>query len=239
MLNIAHRGFSSEFPENTMLAFEEAMKAGADGFECDLRITSDGKVVVFHDDDFKRLCGVSGTVETTTWKDLQKLRVKGKEKIPSLHDLLTNFHNTRINLELKKSDRPDALVELVLREMTKIRPKGEILFTSFSVEIVEILGIMDSKRKLGRHGFLVETKNIENLPKTLKTLKPDTWNVPRQIFNRPWAKRWKKVKTPPIWIWTLDEAHEWRQALNLELNVEGIITNKPRALRNFLDLERD
>ena len=50
----AHRGASHDYPEMTMAAYEEAVKQGADGFECDVRLTKDGIAVLWHDADLKR-----------------------------------------------------------------------------------------------------------------------------------------------------------------------------------------
>jgi glycerophosphoryl diester phosphodiesterase len=238
MLNIAHRGFSSQFPENTLIAFEEAMKIGADGFECDLRLTSDGHVVIFHDDDLKRLCGAKGSVEKSTLSELKKLKVKGEDEIPTLEEVLSQFHTTRINLEIKASDRPAVIVEEVLRVLTKNRPQGPILFTSFSNEIMRVLQTMDPARKLGQQGLLVETEDIASLPESLSTMKPDTWNVPKQILRSPWAKRWKDIKIPSLWAWTLDEPDEWGMALCSDLPIDGVITNRPGAFRDFIELQR-
>ena len=54
----AHRGLhrGSDFPENSLIAFAAALELGA-GIECDLRLTADDRVVVFHDSDAKRICG--------------------------------------------------------------------------------------------------------------------------------------------------------------------------------------
>jgi glycerophosphoryl diester phosphodiesterase len=238
MMNLAHRGFSAEFPENTLLAFEEGLSAGADGFECDLRLTSDGTVVIFHDDNLKRLCRVKGSVEKSRLSDLKKLKVKNSEPIPTLEEVLTRFHTTRINLELKESERPADLVEETLKILTKVRPVGPILFSSFSLEILEILSTMDPERKLGKLGVLVDTENIGRLPETLETLKPDTWNLPRQILTQPWAMRWRHLKIPPVWVWTLDEPDQWDMAFSSRLPVEAIITNRPAGLRAFLDFQR-
>ncbi|MBN8554823.1 MAG: hypothetical protein J0L93_05205 [Deltaproteobacteria bacterium] len=234
ILNIAHRGYSSAFPENTMLAFDEAMKAGADGFECDLRLTSDGRVVVFHDDSLKRLCGVEGSIEKSTWQDLQNIRVKKKEKIPLLEEMLSTFLTTRINLEIKASSRDAIVVENVLRVLTKVRPQGEIIFSSFSLDALRSLQVMDGKRNLGRLGILVETKDLSHLEKISNELKPDTWNLPKQVLKSPWGKRWSKENIRPIWTWTLDEPDEWTQVLKSKLPFEAIITNKPAALKSFL-----
>lgn len=234
MLNIAHRGYSAKYPENTLLAFDEGMRAGADGFECDLRLSSDGHVVVFHDDDLKRLCGVKGSIEQMTLKEIKELRVFSREEIPTLEELLQNFHTTRINLEIKKSGRDSVVVEHVLRVLTKQRPKGPILLSSFSIEVMQALAVMDANRTLGSHGMLVSTSHIEDLPKISQNLECDTWNVPRQILSAPWSRRWKNVEIPPLWIWTLDEPDQWKSVMSSSLPFEAIITNKPSALAEYL-----
>jgi len=234
ILNIAHRGFSSKYPENTLLAFREGMQAGADGFECDLRLTADGHVVVFHDDDLKRLCGQKGSIESLPLSEVRKLRVFGREPIPTLEDMLLEFHTTRINLEIKMSQRDAVVVETVLRTLTKVRPSGEILFSSFSPEVIRSLNVMNKDHSLGKHGLLVETSCLALLPEMSAELQPSTWNVPKQIMNAPWDKRWGLEMTPPLWIWTVDEPDQWARVLRSPLPFEAIITNKPDALSSFL-----
>jgi len=53
----AHRGFSAEYPENTMLAFQKAIECGAEGIELDVHLTSDGVAVIMHDENTLRTCG--------------------------------------------------------------------------------------------------------------------------------------------------------------------------------------
>ena len=55
-LNFAHRGFSGQYPENTMLAFEKAVEAGADGIELDVQFSKDGKLVIMHDESLAPDC---------------------------------------------------------------------------------------------------------------------------------------------------------------------------------------
>ncbi len=62
-LIFAHRGYSAALPENTMSAFLEAEKAGADGIELDVQLTKDGEIVVIHDEKVNR---------TTRWKRICK-----------------------------------------------------------------------------------------------------------------------------------------------------------------------
>src|SRR5438552_436235 len=84
----AHRGLHSgtAFPENSVIAFAAALEAGA-GIECDLRLSSDNRIVVFHDADARRMCGSSLQIGTSTMAELGRLRV-GEHPIPTLASLL-------------------------------------------------------------------------------------------------------------------------------------------------------
>lgn len=53
MINFAHRRASSDYPENTLLAFEEGIKCGASGIELDVQKTKDNKIVVIHDEELR------------------------------------------------------------------------------------------------------------------------------------------------------------------------------------------
>jgi glycerophosphoryl diester phosphodiesterase len=83
-LVIAHRGASSHLPENTIAAFEAALAVGADGIECDTRLSADGVPVVIHDASVKRTTSARGQVKTQTLDQLRKLDAGGGERIPSL-----------------------------------------------------------------------------------------------------------------------------------------------------------
>ena len=85
---IGHRGASAVMPENTLAAFARAWDIGADGIELDVRLTLDGEVVVFHDEDGRRLAGVPGLVSHTLYSALAGWRING-ESIPRLDEVLT------------------------------------------------------------------------------------------------------------------------------------------------------
>ena len=82
-----HRGLhhGTEFPENSLIAFAAALERGA-GIECDLRLTADDRVVVFHDADASRICGSPLRIGQSTWRDLSHLRV-GEHPMPTLEAL--------------------------------------------------------------------------------------------------------------------------------------------------------
>ena len=90
--SFAHRGLfekDQSVPENSLPAFARAAEAGY-GIELDVQLSSDGKVVVFHDDDLKRACGVDKMVRDLSFEELSSLRLFGtEESIPLFTDVLT------------------------------------------------------------------------------------------------------------------------------------------------------
>ncbi|MBQ9745995.1 MAG: glycerophosphodiester phosphodiesterase [Clostridia bacterium] len=85
----AHRGLHGEgVPENSLEAFELACRAGY-GIELDVHVTADDKLVVFHDDTLKRMCGIDEKTESKTLAELQALTLGGTEhRIPSFREVL-------------------------------------------------------------------------------------------------------------------------------------------------------
>src|SRR5215218_10328943 len=84
----AHRGlhYGAAFPENSLIAFAAALEAGA-GIECDLRLTADNEVLVFHDADAMRLCASPMRIGRSRLAELARLRL-GEGPIPTLESLL-------------------------------------------------------------------------------------------------------------------------------------------------------
>jgi len=84
----AHRGLhhGSQFPENSLIAFAAALEFGA-GIECDLRLTRDNRILVFHDADALRMCGCPMRIGASTLAELGRLSV-GEHPIPTLESLL-------------------------------------------------------------------------------------------------------------------------------------------------------
>jgi glycerophosphoryl diester phosphodiesterase len=110
-LVFAHRGGSALAPENTMAAFANAMALGADGIELDVHLSSDGVVVVNHDTTVDRTTPGHGSVALMTAAELAKLDV------PVLADVLRQFRDTRVIVELKVNSKQlaHAVVDVVRR----------------------------------------------------------------------------------------------------------------------------
>ena len=113
--NFAHRGLHSpdkNRPENSLPAFAEAAAAGY-GVELDVRLTRDGALVVFHDDDLSRLCGREEKVEALTLDEIRELRLCGTEfGIPLLSEALEILGpDSPVIIELKRGSRNTELCE--------------------------------------------------------------------------------------------------------------------------------
>lgn len=110
---MAHRGSRINRPENTLAAFEEAVRVGADGIELDVHLSKDGQVVVIHDETLDRTTDGAGFVHEWTLADLQQLDAGSwfdpafaDQKIPALAEVLDLLESLgfqgRLNIELKR-----------------------------------------------------------------------------------------------------------------------------------------
>jgi len=105
-LNCAHRGLHTKdriVPENSLPAFAAA-RSGGYGIELDVRLSKDEQVVVFHDDDLKRVCGVDKPVDDMTWEELSGLRLfDTAERIPLFTEALEAIADTPVIVEIKSA----------------------------------------------------------------------------------------------------------------------------------------
>lgn len=128
----AHRGLHNElYPENSLPAFENAAKQ-AFAIELDVHMTKDGKIVVFHDSNLKRMTGVDKKIGDCTFFELRKLRLSGTEyKIPTLRETLRLIDGrVPLLIEIKKKGFAGDL-EHELYEMMQ-GYKGKYAVQSFS-----------------------------------------------------------------------------------------------------------
>lgn len=119
-INYAHRGASHYAPENTMMSFYLGMQMGANGIETDVHRSSDGVVMLFHDDTLERVTGQAGAISDYTFAELQEFNVqKGDlmDKIPSFEDFLQHFafRDITFAIELKQSDVVKETADLIFQ----------------------------------------------------------------------------------------------------------------------------
>lgn len=137
--NIAHRGLHTidkKVPENSIAAFNAACEGGY-GIELDVQLTKDGQVVVFHDDDLKRVCGVEGRVDSKTLEELESCRLEGTDQgIPLFAEVLACVDaRTPLIVELKSGSHNEELCEKTLALLKAY--KGKYCVESFDPSIVK------------------------------------------------------------------------------------------------------
>lgn len=145
----AHRGARAHAPENTLLAFALAFDLGADAIECDVQITADGALVIFHDDTLNRTTNGRGPVAPRTLAELRALDAGLGQRIPTLDEVLAlcAARGRTVNLEVKAATPEAALatavaMEPVLAALDDVR-RAQTLVSSF-----ELSAVAELKRRL-------------------------------------------------------------------------------------------
>ncbi len=148
---VAHRGASAAEPENTVSAFDAAVRAGADVVELDVRLTADGVPVVLHDPDVAATTDGSGPVHTMTLADVKRLDASraspGRHEIPTLAEALEAIgraDGVAADLEIKNIpgedafDSPtEAILEASIRTLDEVAFRGPVLISSFNWLTIE------------------------------------------------------------------------------------------------------
>ncbi|MDD3368954.1 MAG: glycerophosphodiester phosphodiesterase [Lachnospiraceae bacterium] len=161
--NFAHRGYSGKYPENTMLAFEKAIEAGADGIELDVQETKDGVIVICHDERVDRTTNGEGRIKDFLFEDLRKLDASyiytgqmGFNPIPTLEEYFELVKDTPIitNIEMKTGIYEYLPMEQKVYDMIcKYHLQEKVIISSFNH--YTILRMKEMAPEL-KYGFLTE-----------------------------------------------------------------------------------
>jgi glycerophosphoryl diester phosphodiesterase len=188
-LVLGHRGYRARFPENTLLAFREAMLAGADGVECDVQKTADGKYVIIHDDATDRVAGTPGRVGAMTFDDLRQLDFGSGESIPLLDDFLALMPgDAYLDIELKDETLTEEDCPRIANIIVSRRNRARLMISSFKADLLRHF------RGAGfTVGWLVGEEAVADGARafagTLLGLRPQYLNLPVQMFGRLGARR--------------------------------------------------
>ncbi len=226
----AHRGGASDAPENTMPAFEHAVRLGYRYIETDVQVTLDGVLVAFHDDDLMRTCGRRGRISELTWAEVATARVDGRAPIPLLEDLLGTWPELRVNIDCKTDAAAPALAAALRR--TGSLPR--VLVGAFS------------DRRLRRLREELGPELCTSLgPAEVAVLKYTGRRSPRAHAAQVPVRQGRLVVTDRrlverahgagavVHVWTIDEPLEMERLL--DLGVDGIMTDRPALLRQVLE----
>jgi glycerophosphoryl diester phosphodiesterase len=219
----AHRGDSAHAPENTMLAFDRAREAGADGIELDVRFDGDGNVVVFHDSPLDRLAGRPGRMEQLSAAERAQLRVGG-EPVPLLAEVLAAF-DLEVDVEIKavKVGRMAALVAATAKVIKDSGRADQVLVSSF-----DPISLLQFHRHLPGVALAYLFHEEQALPMRRgwvgNWLGASLLHPQHSLCTEATVKRWR-TQGLPINAWTVDDPAELTRLARL--GIDGVFSNDP------------
>jgi glycerophosphoryl diester phosphodiesterase len=232
MLNIAHRGASGTFAENTVRAFGAAIDAGADMCELDVQLSRDGAVVVIHDDTVERTTDGKGEVAELTLEELKRLDAGAKFKggtfkgarIPTLDEVFAvTSGKCGLNIELKAG----GLEHQVAQIMQARNALGDSIVSSFDWEYLKKIQQLHFNIRIG---LLAEEKPVELMMNAVAmrahSINP-RWDMVTSDLCKAAHERGLK-----LYAWTVDADSRMRALI--ECGVDGIMTNYPERLRTVV-----
>lgn len=246
---LAHRGGSALAPENTMAAFKKAAELGVDGFEIDIRLTSDEELIVFHDEFLDRTTDGAGKVSDLT---LEKIRtfdlgyhfadLKGKnsyrgsnEKIVTLKELLEEFPEMYINIDMKDSPETyegSLMPSKLWRLIESAGAEDRVGVTSFFDEQIDRFNLYAQNRvAIGageneiRKAYAAFNSQFGHLYKP----RTDMLQIPirSSVFNlvSPRFIAFLGELNIPVHYWTINDPEAMRALI--AAGAKGIITDRP------------
>lgn len=238
-LVIAHRGFSGQYPENTMVSFQKAIEFGCDMIELDIHFSKDKELVVIHDDKLDRTTNGKGRVYDFTLKEIKNFDAGSwvgsrfsAEKVPTLKEVLQMAKDKMpVNIEIKNpKERQYPIEELAERALKEVKEAGmlhQVNFISFNPSALRKIKEKEPKAWITlvyakEWKTLLDVTGGEEYPilalrnKTLA--KGDIAKIHEQGFQ--------------IYVWTVDNPAEMEKFI--AWRVDGIITNHPDRLINTL-----
>ncbi|WP_422660252.1 glycerophosphodiester phosphodiesterase [Paenibacillus sp. EC2-1] len=239
VLRIAHRGASGYAPENTMAAFEQAYKMGADMLELDVQLSNDGQVVVFHDTRLNRTSSGRGTVQNMTLHQLRQLdagswynsRFRG-QKIPTLDDILQYFGGKiPLLIELKSSTQNSGIEQKTAEIIQKynqelsLNLQNQIIIQSFNITSLRLFHELLPEVPLAvltSNSYELRDERLYELARFAQVL-----SISRPLVTEEKVQRVHDAGMK-VFVWNVRHLFDIPSLLHAK--VDGIITDYPDML---------
>ena len=230
---MAHRGGSLEAPENTLESFKYALEIGSDIIETDIQLSSDGIPYIFHDDDLKRIPGIEKNFNELLASEIDELNIFGDYKIPTLEETLKQFPNTKFQIDFKTDEVVDPAIEII-NKLPHI--KTNLCVASFSSQRLQKIKskLSDVTYSMGPHEvlkLLLKSFGIYRGEISGDCLQIPIYRYGIKIVTQRFVDFCKRENIK-ISVWTINSIEEMDYLIGLD--VDGIITDKPKALINLL-----
>lgn len=229
-LIIAHRGNSSEMPENTLAAFDSALSIGAHMLELDVQLTKDEIPIVLHDPDLRRTTTAPHSIpvsemqlemiqtyETTYWREGTP-----PQKVPTLERVLMEFGNSiDLMIEIKGETVDDLiLVDCVSRILDRDevrRLKKKLFVGAINPAVLRLI-----KERLPNFPVIAILEDF--IPHHYPNA--DIYALDYRLLS-PWRLKDLKNRGAKIWVWTVDDPMLGKALI--QMGVDGLITNRPKS----------
>jgi glycerophosphoryl diester phosphodiesterase len=231
VLNIAHRGASGHYPENTLAAFEAAIEIGVAMCELDVHLTRDGIAIVIHDATVDRTTDAKGAVAAKSFAELQRVdagirfgRKFAGQRIPTLDEVFRlTAGRCGLNIELKGVGTEATVCELISTHDAF----ATALVSSFDWAMLARVREIDSRISLALLGK-DRPQNLLDAASEMRAyaINPDVNIVSAGLCTAVHACGLK------LYAWTCDDPRRMRRLI--ANGVDGIMTNYPERLRAVL-----
>jgi glycerophosphoryl diester phosphodiesterase len=226
----AHRGDSSNAPENTIAAFALALRLGVASIELDIHPCKDGTLMVIHDDTVDRTTDGSGSVSDFTVEQLHFFDAGAKfspefkgERIPRLNEVLQLVANTStlLNIEIKGSSPGSGISRAVVDHLCRFGKQGEYIVSSFELEALLAVRAHCSEvtlALLGKSAGILPVAERHHIP----WIHAEHTTVSRETIARAHSGGIR------VNVWTVDDPETlpyWQ-----EIGVDKVCTNRPARM---------
>lgn len=231
----AHRGGTEAAPENTMAAFEAAVRLGYRYLETDVHPTKDGVLVAFHDDRLDRVSDQRGAIADRTWTEIAQVELMGGQRIPRLDDLLAAWGDVRFNIDPKSDASAKLLPGVFARVGVGL---DRVCIGSFSDRRLERLRAElgpDLCTSMGPREVVrlrLAALSIPTGPFAARCAQVPVWYGPIPVVDRRFVEA-ARSRDLQVHVWTVNEEREMEQLIRL--GVDGIITDRPSLLKEVLE----
>ncbi len=220
---IAHRWAMGKAPENTLLAFEYAIKAGADMIEMDVWKCWSWEIVVFHDRNTYRLTWYSYDIREQDLETLESLNVKKIWKIPTLVKALEYINEVcKVNIEIK--DPLAALETLDIVEFFVNQKNFDItsfLISSFDYNILRKIYLKNNQVRLWA---IMDTKDTNQINNLLNDINLYSVHIDYKIVTQEIVDLFKS-KNLKVYVWSV--TYRYQKKKMEKFDVDWIFTNYP------------
>jgi len=249
VLVVAHRGGAALAPENTLAAFENALKIGVDQVECDVHVSKDGELVVMHDPDVSRTTNGTGQIGEMTLAEIKKLNAAAKfgnaawpeQKVSTLGELLDLVKGkASIQIEIKLAAGNARYPGIEKKVADTLYAKGmtdKAIVISFDFPTLKDVKAIDPRVKTGA---LVNaqwmssrmTKSPEQiLDEVVQATGADYFMPAAGAVSEPLVKA-THLRGLKMGVWTVDAPQDMRRLAGF--GVDAITSNRPDELKRTM-----